>query len=90
MARRQCLIEQYDAYRDPETLNTLNGERLVSENIADLTGIKLAYGAYRRWSREFNGTRHKLIGVEFTPDQLFWIVAAQNWCSVSREGKKSH
>lgn len=80
-------MEQYSAYRDPETLKTLNGKRLVCENFADLTGIRLAYGALGRWTRDFNGTRHKLIGVNFSFNQLFWIVMAQNFCSVSREGK---
>ncbi|KAG5681863.1 hypothetical protein PVAND_011270 [Polypedilum vanderplanki] len=85
MARKQCLIEQYNVYQDPETLKMLDGKRLVSENIADLTGIRLAYGAYDRWNREFNGTRRKLIGVDFTQNQLFWIHTAQKFCSVTRE-----
>jgi predicted metalloendopeptidase len=85
--KRQCLIEQYSAYRDPITLKNLDGKRIVSENIADLTGIKLAYNAYKKWNSEFNDTRHNLIGVDFTQNQLFWIVMAQNWCGIFREGK---
>jgi predicted metalloendopeptidase len=88
MARRQCLVEQYSAYREPETSRALDGERLASENIADLTGIGLARGAYEQWTSSHNGTRHRLIGVDFPPNQLFWIVMAQRWCSVSREGEQ--
>lgn len=82
------MIEQYSAYQDPELSKNLDGKRIVSENIADLTGIKLAYSAYKRWDSEFNDTRHNLIGVDFTSNQLFWLVMAQNWCGTYREGRK--
>lgn len=90
MAKKQCVIRQYDSYRDPETLKNLDGKRTVSENIADLTGIKLAYSAYKRWDSSFNDTRRNLIGMNFTPNQLFWIAMAQNWCAIYRDGMHEH
>lgn len=86
-AKKQCVVEQYSAYQDPETMQYLDGKRTLSENIADLTGIKLATNAYKRWNSQFNDKRYSLIGIDFTPNQLFWIATAQLWCGVYREGE---
>ena len=87
-AKRRCLIEQYSGFREPETSEHLHGERIVIENIADNTGIKLAYRAYTKWNEKFNTKRESLIGLDFTWDQLFWLSAAQTWCGVYRKGIK--
>lgn len=51
-----------------------------------LGGIKEAYLAYQRYIAE-NGHEQKLPGLNYTTNQLFWISAAQTWCSVYRPGK---
>lgn len=56
------------------------------ENIADNGGIKEAYLAYQKWAQE-NGDEPLLSGLNYTQQQVFWIAAAQNWCSISRPGK---
>lgn len=61
----------------------LNGINTQGENIADNGGIKEAYLAYRKYVAE-NGAEPKLPGLEYTSNQLFWISAAQTWCSVYR------
>lgn len=88
-AKTQCLIEQYEQYREPELSENLNGKRTAIENTADNTGIKLAYRAYRKWSEKFTGKRLNLIGLDYTWDQLFWLSAAQTWCGVYRRGIKT-
>lgn len=89
-AKKQCLIEQYGQYREPELTEKLDGKRTAIENFADNTGINLAYRAYRSWSEKFTGKRLNLIGLEeFTWDQLFWLSAAQTWCGVYRRGIKT-
>jgi len=85
-AKRQCLIEQYGRYQEPLTSEFLDGERTVIENIADNTGIKLAYRAYTELHEKFNTKRQRLIGLDYTWDQLFWLSAAQTWCGVYRKG----
>jgi neprilysin len=84
-----CLIEQYNEFLEPELSENLNGRQTAIENIADNTGINLAYRAYRTWSEKFTGKRLNLIGLDYTWDQLFWLSAAQTWCGVYRRGIKT-
>lgn len=39
--------------------------------------------AYKKWVDE-HGPEPVLPGLDYTPEQLFWISAAQTWCSVYR------
>lgn len=62
----------------------MNGVNTQGENIADNGGIKEAYRAYKKWV-ESHGNEKSLPGLEsFTPEQMFWISAAQVYCSVER------
>jgi len=79
------LAAQYDAYKPFSDLS-VNGNQTVSENIADLAGISVAYDAYRA----------SLAGKEaplqdgFTGDQQFFIAFAQNWASKERVAALRH
>lgn len=53
------------------------------ENIADNGATKYPYRAYKRWV-EKNGAELRLPGLNYSPEQLFWISAAQIWCAVDR------
>jgi putative endopeptidase len=87
-AKRHCLIEQYGGFREPQTSERLNGESTASGNIADNTGITLAYRAYRKRSEKFTSEWQDLIGLEFSWDRLFWLSFAQTWCGVYRKGMR--
>lgn len=65
---------------------SLNGINTQGENIADNGGIKEAYYAYNEWAKK-SGTEPTLPGLNYSAKQLFWIAAAQTWCSVYRPGK---
>lgn len=54
------------------------------EKTADNGGIKTAYKAYSRWV-ERHGMEDRLPGIDYTPNQLFWISNAQVWCGKFRE-----
>ncbi|XP_037040793.1 neprilysin-2 isoform X2 [Bradysia coprophila] len=83
LSRASCIIDQYGNYTEPTTGLNLNGINTQGENIADNGGIKESYIAYKRWV-EKNGPEPRLPGLDFSPQQLFWISAAQTWCSVYR------
>lgn len=81
-----CIIEQYDNCTEPNVDMKLNGINTQGENIADNGGFKQAYLAYKSYVDK-NGEEPKLPGLDYDPKQLFWIAAAQTWCTVSRPGK---
>jgi predicted metalloendopeptidase len=74
------IIRQYDGYRPFPDL-AVNGRLTVSENIADVAGLAVAYDAYRL----------SLAGKEaqtvqgLTGDQQFFLAFAQSWRQKSRE-----
>lgn len=82
--RAQCIIDQYANYTVAEAGGTkVNGFTTQGENIADNGGIKQAFRSYRRWTKD-HGREARLPGLSFTPDQLFWISAANIWCGKFR------
>jgi putative endopeptidase len=74
------LVAQYSAYKPFPDL-AVNGKQTLSENIADLAGLSVAYSAYRS----------SLGGVEAAPlegfsgDQQFFLSFAQTWHSKYRD-----
>ncbi|ODM94494.1 Neprilysin-11 [Orchesella cincta] len=89
-SKKQCIIDQYSAFKSPSTGLKLDGEKSQGENIADNGGIKQAYRGYQYWLQRNGGKEKSLSGLTYTPKQLFWIAAAQNWCSVQREEAYKH
>ncbi|XP_076238812.1 M13 family metallopeptidase neprilysin 2 isoform X2 [Calliopsis andreniformis] len=79
----ECIIHQYGNYTVEEVGLKLNGINTQGENIADNGGIKEAYYAYKEWVRR-NEPELRLPGLPYTPEQLFWISAANTWCSKHR------
>ncbi|MBC7537313.1 MAG: M13 family metallopeptidase [Bacteriovorax sp.] len=67
--KAQCLIKQYNSYTTDEG-TPLNGELSVSENIADLGGLKIALAAYNKTNSQ--GLDSDL--------KTFFIAYAQSWC----------
>jgi len=76
-ARAARIVAQYDGYTSPDGFK-VNGKLTLSDNIADVGGLAIAYSAYRK-------TLH---GIEpplkdgFTGDQRFFIAFAQNSAAV--------
>jgi len=79
-----CIIRQYGNYTAKTVNKTLNGVNTQGENIADNGGLKQAYRAYNSWVTR-HGEESRLPGLQdYTPKQMFWISAANLWCSKYR------
>ncbi|KAF2883621.1 hypothetical protein ILUMI_22555 [Ignelater luminosus] len=78
--RSKCITDQYEDYFVPEVGVNLDGISIREENIADSGGIKQAYLAYQTWVDQ-NGPEKRLPGLPYTPNQMFWISAANVWCT---------
>jgi len=82
--KKQCFIDQFGNYTDKATNMSLNGVASQGENIADSAGLKLAYRAYISAMKKLKTRDPILPGLAYNPEQLFWLSAAQTWCSVER------
>ncbi|KAI1296514.1 Membrane metallo-endopeptidase-like 1 [Halotydeus destructor] len=81
--RTECIINQYNNYTVPENGLRVNGVNTQGENIADNGGLKEAFRAYKKWVKDHE-QELPLPGLKYTPDQLFWISAANVWCGKYR------
>jgi predicted metalloendopeptidase len=76
----QQLAKQYDQYRPFPDL-ALNGQQVLSENIADLAGLAVSYDA---WQLSLNGKPAPVVD-GFSGDQQFFMSYAQSWRDKTRE-----
>ena len=74
--RTKALVEQYSGYQVFDDLN-INGELTLGENIGDLSGVTIAYKAYKA---SLNGKEAPTID-GLTGDQRFFMGYAQIWRS---------
>jgi putative endopeptidase len=79
----RALVRQYDAYRPFADL-AVNGKLTVSENIADVAGLAVAYDAYRL---SLGGKEAQSLQ-GFTGDQQFFLSFAQSWRQKAREAAR--
>lgn len=73
-ARASALVEQYNQF-EPLPGEFVNGQLSLGENIGDLTGVTMAYDAYKR---SLGGEEAPEID-GFTGDQRFFLAWAQVW-----------
>jgi putative endopeptidase len=79
-AAGQRLAAQYSAYEALPGLH-LNGQQTLGENIADVSGLTIAYIAYHK---SLGGKPAPVIG-GLTGDQRFFLAFAQSWRTKMRE-----
>ena len=72
--RTKALVEQYSGYQVFDDLN-VNGELTLGENIGDLSGVTIAYKAYKA---SLNGKEAPVID-GLTGDERFFMGYAQIW-----------
>jgi endothelin-converting enzyme/putative endopeptidase len=56
----------------------LDGALTLSENVADLGGLKIAFAAMQAWAKEHPD--RVVRDARFTSEQQFFLGAAQSWC----------
>ena len=83
-SRAKALADQYSEFEPLEGEN-LNGNLGLGENIGDLTGVTMAYDAYKR---SLNGKEAPVID-GFTGDQRFFMAWAQVWAIKWKEAALS-
>jgi predicted metalloendopeptidase len=81
-AAGEALATQFDAYRPFPDL-ALNGHQTLSENIADVAGLLVAYDAYRLSL----GGKPDVVKDGFSGDQRFFIAFGQSWRSKMRDAE---
>lgn len=85
MLKRDCLIKQYSAYCFKKQKLCLSGRRTITENMADMDGLKLAYMAYK-FAIQTIGEEPPIPGfLDLTGDQLFFIALVRAQCSTGGE-----
>ncbi|KAK9501818.1 hypothetical protein O3M35_012477 [Rhynocoris fuscipes] len=97
LEKAECFIEQYGSYRIPILDSTLlkkvtvNGVTTLGENIADNGGLHSAFHAYRKYV-SLHGAEPRLPGLleRYSPEQLFFIAFATNWCESSTKESLLH
>jgi putative endopeptidase len=82
--RAERVVEQFNQY-EPLPGMHVNGKLTLGENIADLGGLSIAYEALERALSKDPSKRKMIDG--FTPEQRFFLSAAQIWKYNTREPK---
>ncbi|HEX6244770.1 MAG TPA: M13 family metallopeptidase, partial [Polyangiales bacterium] len=77
--RAQRMVRQYNAFPGPDNLK-VNGELTLGENIADLGGLQIAFGALQKALRD--KPQGPIDG--YTPEQRFFLSYAQAWRNSTR------
>lgn len=75
--KTKCMIDQYSEFTYQGFHNM--GHRTIGENMADNGGVKIGYTALQKWLPTSHDKR--LPGLDFTPEQLYFIGFGQIWCS---------
>ena len=74
----KALAAQYSAYRPFPDL-AINGQQTLSENIADLAGLNVAYDAFHHAAGAQDGATNQRL------DQEFFLAFAESWRGIERE-----
>ncbi|XP_025083825.1 endothelin-converting enzyme 1-like [Pomacea canaliculata] len=77
----KCLVDQYNNFVDKVVNLHVDGLHTLDENVADISGLKVAFKAYRSVIKERGREEDKYPTLPYTPDQLFFIGYAQVMCS---------
>ncbi|BFZ14189.1 hypothetical protein BsWGS_17228 [Bradybaena similaris] len=76
----QCLVNQYNSFYYNITYRNVDGALTLDSNIADVSGLKLAYRAYKAWAASLTPIV-RLPGLTLSDEQMFFVKFAQMRCT---------
>ncbi|CAN7985718.1 unnamed protein product [Ixodes hexagonus] len=79
-AKLRCLAESYPSLSEDKELK-INGQLTAGEALADVAGLTAAYKAFKGRAEGME----RLPGLDWSPEQLFFIGYAQSMCESVRE-----
>ncbi|CAO1411707.1 unnamed protein product [Diamesa hyperborea] len=82
-----CVVKQYENYMTDFHNITIEATDKAKKMMSENGSFKIGYHSYKRWQkRDLVGNRseRKLPGIDFTPEQLYWIASAQIYCNKDR------
>ncbi|XP_066596345.1 membrane metallo-endopeptidase-like 1 isoform X2 [Prorops nasuta] len=95
--KTKCFVDQFSKFviqeLSVEGRNVkINGKITLSENIADSTGLQIAYNAFKDYLKRTSGTKEvRLKRLEsYSPQKLFFMHYAYIFCSNTRPGKAAY
>ncbi|KAI6195006.1 Neprilysin-2 [Aphelenchoides besseyi] len=85
--RTACLVDEYNQFYEPHLNMYLNGKLTLDENIADLSGLQIAYRAFKENPREDHSSS-MVPGLEqFSSEQIFFMAFAAAECTNERDSE---
>ncbi|XP_066596347.1 membrane metallo-endopeptidase-like 1 [Prorops nasuta] len=89
----KCFVEQFKTFVIKELSMggpdvCINGERTLSENIADSAALQIAYDAFKKKQKETGDIDVRLVGMEdFSSDKLFFLQYGYLFCNNIKPSK---
>ncbi|XP_023235372.1 endothelin-converting enzyme 1-like [Centruroides sculpturatus] len=85
--RVECLVDQYGSYEIGG--ERMDGNRTIDENIADNSGLRHAYFAYKEYLKKYESEGKDILEdfQLYNPDQMFFISYATMWCDSETGGE---
>jgi endothelin-converting enzyme/putative endopeptidase len=86
--KTQCFVHQANAYKIESVGLNVDGQKSLTENLADQGGTKLAYAVLQMVETK-RAPASLWIG-KYNENQQFWISYAQSWCGKARPETLRH
>ena len=79
-----CVVKKYEKYMKDVHNLTINASDASRKLMSANGSFKVGYHSYKKWQKVKSNTARKLPGLNYTPEQLYWIASAQIYCNKDR------
>ncbi|KFM60473.1 Endothelin-converting enzyme-like 1, partial [Stegodyphus mimosarum] len=77
----KCFKDQFKVYQNVSGHLKYDEMLTLNENIADSEGLRIAYHAFRKWTKDHGPEEEYPNLSKYTPEQMFFIAFGSMWCS---------